>query len=187
MGETAGWEVDPEAMQEIMGQMGAEISPEQMKQMQEAMELMQQYQESGEMPQASATASQRTRQPASEATAEAKYESEQCEVLHRFNYQKRVLDAQLRASVAGQYQEPDHANWSWNVEDYCGDFLVAVPLWADVSPPVLEHKGGNTFIDANGATWEFEMGDNGKPKSVVRSDADGTKTKLLRLGDPKKY
>jgi tetratricopeptide (TPR) repeat protein len=190
MGAMAGmsdWEVDPEAMQEFMAQMGEEISPEKIEEMQQAMELMQQYQESGEMPQELKEASEQSRRAAPEATAEAKYESEQCEVLHRFNSHKRVLDAGLRASVSGHYQEPDRDNWTWNIESYCGDFLVAVPLWADVGPPVLEAKGGTRFEDSNGATWAFTMGSDGKPTSVTRTDADGTSTTLQRLGEPKKY
>jgi tetratricopeptide (TPR) repeat protein len=187
MAAMADMEFDPAAMQDAMAQMGMEMSPEQLQEMQEAMELMQQYAESGEMPQAMSSPQQQTRRAAPEATAEAKYESEQCEVLHRFNAHKRVLDAALRASVTGNYQEPDHANWTWNIESYCGDFLVAVPLWADVGPPVLEAKGGNSFADSNGATWQFEMDKNGKTTGVLRTDADGTATKLKRLGDPKKY
>ena len=190
MGAMAGmsdWEVDPEAMQEFMAQMGEEISPEKIQEMQQAMELLQQYQESGEMPRAAPTASQQSRPPAPAATAEAKYESEQCEVLHRFNAHKRIPDSDARNRVSGQYQEPDHANWTWNVESYCGDFLVAVPLWADVGPPVLEANGANRFEDSNGATWLFEIGGDGKPTSVTRTDADGASTTLKRLGDPKKY
>jgi tetratricopeptide (TPR) repeat protein len=187
MGAMADMEFDPAAMQDAMAQMGVEMSPEQMEEMQEAMAQMQRYQESGEMPQAATAPRQQSRQTVPETTAEAKYESEQCEVLHRFNAHKRVLDATLRASVAGNYQEPDHANWTWNIESYCGDFLVAVPLWADVGPPVLEARGGNTFEDSNGATWQFEMDKNGKPTGVVRTDADGTATSLKRLGDPRKY
>ena len=187
MGGMEGWEVDPEAMQELMAQMGQEVSPEQIQEMQDAMEQMQQYQESGEMPQAVSSARREAPQPAQEATAEAKYESEFCEVLHRFNSQKRIHDAQLRNRVSGNYQEPDHTNRTWNIETTCGDFLVAVPLWADVSPPVMEHQGGNTFRDANGSTWEFEMGGDGKPTSVTRSDANGTSTKMKRLGEPQQY
>ena len=187
MGAMGDWEVDPEAMQEFMGQMGAEVSPEQMKEMQEAMELLQQYQDSGEMPQEVASAGHQAPKPAQDATAGAKYESEFCEVLHRFNSQKRIHDAQVRDRVSGNYQEPDHANWTWNIESQCGDFLVAVPLWADVSPPILEAKGGDTFEDANGASWMFEMGGNGKPDSVIRIDPNGTRTTLKRLGEAKSY
>lgn len=187
MGAMGDWEVDPEAMQEFMTQMDQDVSPEQVKEMQEAMELMQQYQDSGEMPQEVTSAGRQASKPAQEATAGAKYESEFCEVLHRFNSQKRIHDAQVRDRVSGNYQEPDQANWTWNIESQCGDFLVAVPLWADVSPPILEAKGGNRFEDANGATWEFEIGEYGKPKSVVRTAADGTATNMKRLGEPKEY
>ena len=82
MGGMEGWEVDPEAMQELMAQMGQNVSPEQIKEMQEAMELMQQYQDSGEMPQEVSSAGRQASKPAQEATAGAKYESEFCEVLH---------------------------------------------------------------------------------------------------------
>ena len=187
MGGMEGWEVDPEAMQELMAQIGQEVSPEQIKEMQEAMEKLQQYQESGEMPQAVSSARREAPKPAQEATAETKYESELCEVLHRFNSQTRIHDAQVRSQVSGNYQEPDHASWTWNIETACGDFLVAVPLWADVSPPVLEHQGGNTFQDANGSTWVFEMGGDGQAASVTRGDANGTTTKMKRLGEPKQY
>lgn len=187
MGGMEGWEVDPEAMQELMAQMGQDVSPEKIKEMQEAMELLQQYQDSGEMPQEVASAGTQSPGSTQEATAEAKYESEFCEVLHRFNSQKRIHDAQVRNRVSGNYQEPDRANWTWNIETTCGDFLVAVPLWADVSPPVMEHQGGNTFQDANGSTWVFEMGGDGKPTSVTRNDANGTSTKMKRLGEPQQY
>ena len=187
MGAMGGAEFDPASIQDAMAQMGMEMTPEQQKKMQEAMALMEQYQETGEMPQASSPPKQPAPRRSSQSATEPTHESEFCEVLHRFNSHKRISDPQIRARVEGHYQEPDHANWAWNVESTCGDFLIAVPLWADVSPPVLELEGDNRFEDANGATWEFEMGGDGKPTSVVRTDAEGTTTKMMRLGDPKKY
>jgi len=50
MGAMGNWELDPEAMQESMAQMGMEMSPEQMAQMQEAMEQLQQMEDGGAPP-----------------------------------------------------------------------------------------------------------------------------------------
>ena len=191
MARMGGSEFDAETMQEAMAQMGHEIPPEQMEEMRQAMAQLEEFQNTGQMPEDLARATQRTRQtpvqPMSEAKAEQKYESEQCQVLHRFNAHKRILDAETRHRVTGNYQEPARPEWTWNVESYCGDFLVAVPLWADVGPPVLELTDADTFVDSNGATWKFEMGKDGEPKSVVRTDPDGTVTRLQRLGDPRSF
>lgn len=180
------WEMDPEAMQEAMAQMGVEMSPEQMQEMQDAMAQMEAYQQNPGADQAP------KQQPTSQtkkssASAEPKQESEFCEVLHRFNSEKRIMDSQVRARVEGHYAKPAESNRSWNVETACGDFLIAVPLWADVSPPVMRPTSGDTFEDAMGGIWVFEMGDDGKASEVTYTSSDSTVSKMKRLGSPVSY
>ena len=193
MGAMGDWELDPEAMQESMAQMGMEMSPEQMAQMQAAMEQLQQMQAGGgrvstpEPASTSRSTSSQTKQAA--ASAEPAHESEFCEVLHRFNSDKKVPDAGVRARYEGEYGSVADAarNKTWNVETACGEFLLAVPLWADVSPPILMQKGENRFEDSLGGTWSFHVGDDGKVKEVTQTSQDGTTTKMKRLGSPRSY
>jgi len=182
-----GMEFDPEAMQAAMAQMGMEMTPEQQQMMQEGMAQLQQLQETGEMPQASSQPKQQASRQTSPSDSQPTHESEFCEVLHRFNAEKKITDPQVRARVEGEYGEPGDTLRTWNVESTCGEFLIAVPLWADVSPPVLDLKGGSTFEDANGWIWKFEMGGDGKAKSVVQTSSDGETTEMKRLGDPRSY
>jgi hypothetical protein len=192
MGATSDWDLDPEAMQESMAQMGMEVSPEQMAEMQEAMEQLQQMQAGGGLPQASkasqpASSTSRASQPA--AASEPAHESEFCEVLHRFNSDKKIPDAGVRARYEGEYGSVADAarNKTWNVETACREFLVAVPLWADVSPPVLAQKGGTRFEDAMGGSWLFEIDSDGKAKGVTLTAKDGTTSEMKRLGSPRSY
>ena len=112
-----------------------------------------------------------------------------CEVLNRFNAEKKISDPEMRARYEGEYGRADDAEKrrTWNIETACEDFLIAVPLWADVSPPVLSHKGGDTFEDAMGATWEFRSGADGRVNGVVMTAADGTVSEMKRLGDPRSF
>jgi hypothetical protein len=64
---------------------------------------------------------------------------------------------------------------------------VAVPLWADVSPPVLAHQGGDVFKDSMKATWEFQLGGDGAVDGVTMINADGTTTEMARLGNPRSF
>jgi hypothetical protein len=125
---------------------------------------------------------------ASSAT-EPEYESEFCEVLHRFNSDKKIPDAGVRTRFEGEYGTAADASRgrTWNVETACGEFLLAVPLWADVSPPILIERGGMRFEDSMGGTWNFEMGSDGKAKSVTHTSKDGTSSEMKRLGDPRSY
>jgi len=192
-GAMGDWELDPEAMQESMAQMGMEMSPEQMAEMQEAMERLQQMQAGGgrvSTPEPSSTSrstSSRTEQAT--ASAEPAHESEFCEVLHRFNSDKKISDAAVRARFEGEYGTAADAarGRTWNVETACREFLVAIPLWADVSPPVLDQKGGTRFEDSMGGTWFFEIGGDGQAKGVTQTSKDGTTSEMKRLGSPRSY
>jgi len=179
-GEGADTGFDTESMQDAMAQMG--MSPEQQQQMQESMAELQKYQDDPGSYQAPERKKQKSAPP-----AEPTYESEFCEVLHKYNAEKKISDPEVRTRVEGHYQDPGHKNWTWNVESTCGEFLIAVPLWADVSPPVLKLKGGNTFEDFNGDIWDFEMGGDGKVTGVTRTSSDGTVSEMPRLGDPRSY
>ena len=53
----------------------------------------------------------------------------------------------MRARYEGHYGQPDDTLRTWNVETMCHDALFAVPLWADVSPPLLEPTGEHAFSD----------------------------------------
>jgi len=116
------------------------------------------------------------------------HDSEYCEVLHRFNADKKITDAQLRARFEGEYGEAADSQRlrTWNVRTSCGEFLVAVPLWADVSPPILTPKGRNRFEDTMGGIWDFQVGENDVVSGVVRSTADGATSEMIRLGDPRR-
>ena len=120
------------------------------------------------------------------ALAEA---SEFCEVLNRFNAEKKISDPEIRNRVEGEYgrtDDPDRLR-TWNIETVCEEFLVAVPLWADVSPPVMTHKGGDLFEDYSGATWEFTAGGDGAIVGVKMIAPDGAATDMKRLGDPRSF
>ena len=192
MAAMGSWELDAEALQESMAQMGMEMSPEQMAQMRQAMERLQQMQVDGgvaAVPERSPTSrsASQTRQPA--AASEPVYESEFCEVLHRFNSDKKVPDADVRARFEGEYgaaADAPHGK-TWNVETACGEFLLAVPLWADVSPPILIHKGATRFEDSMGGIWVFEIGGDGKAKGVTQTSKEGTTSEMKRLGSPRSY
>ncbi|MGB5400844.1 MAG: hypothetical protein WBO71_11565 [Thermoanaerobaculia bacterium] len=123
------------------------------------------------------------------ATAAPAQESEFCEVLHRFNADKKIPDAEVRARFEGEYGSASDAaqGKTWNVETACGEFLLAVPLWADVSPPILIQKGENRFEDSLGGTWSFHVGDDGKVKEVSLTSQDGTTSEMKRLGDPRSF
>ena len=115
--------------------------------------------------------------------------SEFCEVLNRWNAEKKISDPEVRARYEGEYGRADDAEQmkTWNIETVCGDFLVAVPLWADVSPPVLAHQGGDIFKDAMESTWKFQVGSDGAVIGVTMTTADGTATEMTRLGDPRSF
>jgi len=186
------WELDPEAMQESMAQMGMEMSPEQLEQMQEAMAQLQKMQASGgQVPtrEASQTPSSTSRARQSPPPAEPAYESEFCEVLYRFNSDKTIPDAAVRARFEGEYGQASDADRrrTWNVETACGEFLLAVPLWADVTPPILIQKGENQFEDGMGGFWDFEIGGDGKAKGVTQTSQDGSVSKMIRLGNPRSF
>jgi tetratricopeptide (TPR) repeat protein len=192
MGVMGDWELDPEAMQESMAQMGIEMSPEQMEQMQEAMAQLQQMQASGgQVPTrtASRTSSSTSKANQPSTPAEPAHESEFCEVLYRFNSDKTIPDAAVRARFEGEYGEASDADRrrTWNVETSCGEFLLAVPLWADVSPPILIQKGENRFEDSMGGSWDFETGDDGKVEGVTQTSQDGSVSKMIRLGNPRSF
>lgn len=184
MANTGGmgdWELDPEAM----AQMGVELSPEQIQEMQEAMAQMEAYQQDPSADQAPKQPVSTKPPKKSSAAAAPKYESEFCEVLHRFNARKQIEDSQARSRVEGHYGAPGDTLRTWNVESACGDFLIAVPLWADVSPPVMGLTGPNTFEDATGGWWEFEIGGDGRATGVVYTAPEGRTTEMKRLGDAK--
>ena len=101
------------------------------------------------------------------------------------NDDKRIPDAALRARYEGNYGNPDDPLRTWNIETICHDALFAVPLFADVSPPLLEPTGENAFRDSLGSKWTFVLGADGKAESVTYVDPQGTITRMKRLGDPK--
>ncbi len=123
-------------------------------------------------------------QPASQAAPEAAYNPEFCEVLERWNADKKISDAKTRDRFSGEYGRADDVDrrQTWSVETACGEFLVAVPLWADVSPPVLSRKSDNLFEDSMQATWEFQVGGDGAVTGVKMISADGTVSTMTRLG-----
>ncbi len=119
----------------------------------------------------------------------AAHSSEYCEVLNKFNAEKKITDAEARARFEGEYgsiEDTDRLR-TWNVETVCGEFLVVVPLWADVSPPVLSQKGERLFEDYTGNTWDFELGDDNSATGVKMTAPDGTVNEMVRLGDPRTF
>jgi len=177
--------IDPE----MLAAMG--VTPEQMRQLEEGMAQVQQMQTGGgtaEPPKAARSASSSSRRGTT-PLPEAAHESEYCEVLHRYNVDKRISDSGLRGRVAGEFGQASDGDRrrTWNVETACGDFLVAVPLWADVSPPILSHTGGNSFQDSTGSTWDFRIGADGVATEVTMSATDGSVTEMKRLGAPRSF
>jgi hypothetical protein len=121
--------------------------------------------------------------------AERAHGSEFCEVLNRWSADKKIADQALRARYEGEYGRADDTDRlrTWNVETVCEEFLVVVPLWADVGPPILSHSGENLFEDSNGGTWQFEVGGDGKAAAVQMTGPDGTVSEMKRLGDPRRF
>ena len=107
-------------------------------------------------------------------------------MLHRFNAEKRISDPEIRLRVEGQFGAADDVEHlrTWAVESGCGDFLLAAPMWADVSPTILTHKGGDLFEDSQGSTWEFHYDSDGEVAAVTMSPKDGAATVLRHWGDP---
>jgi hypothetical protein len=174
--------IDPE----MLASMG--VPPEQIQQMVEALAQVQEMQGQGNatQPSSRAVAAAPATRPPEPPPAEAAYESEYCEVLYRFNSEKKIADPAVRNRFEGQYNQADDPQRlrTWSVETACGEFLVAVPMWADVSPPVLEHRGGNTFEDSRGTTWEFQVEADGAVTGVTMSASDGGVSELKHWGDP---
>lgn len=112
-----------------------------------------------------------------------------CEVLNKWNADKKISDPAVRARFEGEYGQADDAGRlrTWNIETACDSFLVAVPLWADVSPPVLAHQGGELFKDSMKSTWEFQLGSDGAVVGVTMVTADGDTSEMTRLGDPRSF
>lgn len=112
-----------------------------------------------------------------------------CEVLNKWNADKKISDPEVRARFEGEYGQADDTGRlrTWNIETACDNFLVAIPLWADVSPLVLAHQDGDVFEDSMKATWEFQVGGDGAVVGVTMITADGTTTQMKRLGDPRNF
>ena len=110
-------------------------------------------------------------------------------MLHRFNADKKIPDAATRARFEGEYGSAADAarGRTWNVETACGEFLLAIPLWADVSPPILIQKGATRFEDSMGGIWEFEVGEDGRAEGVTQTSKDGASSMMQRLGAPRSY
>jgi len=171
---------------EVLAAMG--VTPEQLQELEKAMGMAAQMDAGGNAGQASAPSA--PERPAAKAAppskSDVKHESEYCEVLHRYNADKKTTDGELRSRVEGEYGGADR-NRTWNVETTCGEFLVAVPLWADVSPPILNHVGGDRFEDSTGATWDFQIGSAGQAISVNMTSPTGDVSDMKRLGDPRSF
>ncbi len=153
-----------------------------------AMEAMAQLEAYQQDPSANRAAAPQapSRQPQSTTAPTApKHESEYCEVLHRFNESKKIEGSQVRTRVEGHYGASGESLRTWNVESACGEFLIAVPLWADVSPPVMGPVSANEFEDATGGRWVFEIGGDGGATGLTYTSPDGRTTEMKRLGDPK--
>lgn len=194
-GAMAAHDFDAEAMQAAIEQAGVEMTPEQQEKMQEAVAQFEAYQQDPdalEAAEAQRAEQQRAKQQQSAAHASSApelqpaHESEFCEVLHRFNSEKRIEEDLVRARVEGEYGAPGAPEKTWNVETACNGFLVAVPLWADVSPPVMEVTGERSFSDSLGGTWVFQMS-NGQATSVVYTDSSGAAREMKRLGNPRSF
>jgi len=167
------------------------VTPEQMQQLEEAMAQAGKMETGGgaiAVPPKADTARSPSRSPPSAEPAVA-HESEYCEVLHRYNAEKKISDAGIRSRFEGEYGQAGDADRrkTWNVETACREFLVAVPLWADVSPPVLIQKSATIFEDATGAIWDFQTGGDGTVTAVIMVSTDGTSSEMKRLGDPRSF
>ena len=77
--------------------------------------------------------------------------------------------------------------YSWNVETVCKEFLVAIPMWADVAPIIMLPAGESSFTDVGDGSWAFQLDADGKAKSVTRTSPTGIIKQLLRTGDPYKF
>ena len=73
---------------------------------------------------------------------------------------------------------------TWNVETACGEFLIAVPLWADVSPPVMGLDSAQHLRGRHGRTWDLRDGWRRQSHRVIYIAPDGTRPEMKRLGDP---
>jgi hypothetical protein len=114
--------------------------------------------------------------------------SEFCEVLNRFNADKKT-DSKVRERFEGEYGAADDADRlrTWNVQTICDDFFVAVPLWADVSPMLLVQEGETLFKNETGLVFDFRVGDDGSAIGAQLTMPDGAVSKLERLADPRSF
>jgi len=114
--------------------------------------------------------------------------SELCEVLNRFNADKKT-DSKIRERFEGEYGAADDADRlrTWNVQTICEDFLVAVPLWADVSPMLLVQEGDTLFKNETGLVLDFLLGDDGSATGAKLTMPDGTVSEVERLGNPRSF
>jgi len=87
------------------------------------------------------------------------------------------------------YAKPSDASRlrTWKVETVSKEFLVAVPLWADVETPIMTPTDNNSFQDSAGSSWKFQIGGDGKVKGVTQIFSNGAATEMTRVGDPYKY
>lgn len=193
MGGVGDIMVDPEAMQAAMAQAGVEITPEQLQKMQAAMVQAQAYKEDlgshqPTQPQAPAGQMQESSPAPPAQNLDDPQEAMFCEGIYRGdNADKKITDPEVRAQFEGEYGEPGEALRTWNIETICHEFLFAVPLWADVSPPLLKQTSANTFEDYLGYSWVFQMGGDGKATGVIQTSSDGKTIEMKRLGDPRSF
>ena len=111
---------------------------------------------------ASPTSSKSSQRNPDQPEPEQEYESEFCWVLHTKNASKRVATP-IRDRFAGQYGDPKDTKSlkTWNIQTICKEFLVAVPLWADVSLPLMTPTGESSFEDSMGGLGNSESNNGG--------------------------
>jgi len=198
---TSAAAADPEGQQQPAKEKAPTVTAPNQQQL---MELMKNLQESGDLPagvdlralmleqpgaDGAETASTRSSQAQNSPPPAEEYESEYCRELHKRNADKKITDAQSRDPFSGQYAEPTDTKQlqSWNVETVCKEFLVAIPMWADVAPIVMLPAGESRFTDVGDGSWIFQLDADGKAKSVTRTSPTGIIKQLVRTGDPYKF
>ena len=165
-----------------MEQLSAMMSPEQMEQVEAYMANAERMQKKTAARSGRAASSQ-TRMGDEERAVAAR--AKRCDDLAA-KYNPFGGKAAL-AKLIGHYgaSEDTKRLKTWNIDFTCeGRALWAIPLWGDVAPPQLEPLSANSFRDAWGGVWEFDIDNSGQARGVTVTDSNGRR-KLIRLGAPK--
>lgn len=126
-----------------------------------------------------------------EKVARAQQEKEQAGIREQEQQQQQKSLQQSRGKAredlqrfTGMFTDPDRANRTLFVTVSCDGFLVAGPMWADVSPWWMRSAADTVFTYSDSFmsfSMEFETGADGRGQAI-RHDLDGIGSPVERTG-----